>query len=374
MQGLGDVMRTRVKRFFEKVTDVDAVILQNGVTPLQDANFFYFTGIPEGLFENSSVVMRPSDGIEVITYVLEEQSAKGFDFDLTVHKERDGFPKVVDRLRGAKRIGFNGEALSYNRLERIRKALPEAAFIDVSKDLDILRSIKGEKEIANIKRSADIVSRTAKGVAGQLRTGMTEMGLAAWLVTKMYSEGANGTSFEPLVCFGPNTAVIHHSPAKTKLRQGSFVMCDYGSLHNRYASDITRTWVYGKANTRMKAIYETVEHARAAALETLRAGVNTADVHRAVLQVIDKAGFKGYMPHGTGHGLGLNVHDGMPTLHDEKPMVLLENMVCTVEPGVYIPGLGGVRIEDDVVVQKGRPRILTTAPRELIEVPVKPQR
>jgi len=200
-----------------------------------------------------------------------------------------------------------------------------------------------------------------------LAEGVTETSVAARMAFEMQDAGANSVGFDSIVAFGKNSAEPHYSPQGAKLRKGQFVLCDYGAKYKRYCSDITRTLVFGTASKKQKEMYDIIKHALELGSE-LCTTENTGEfVHSKVAELIDSTEYKGRFIHSTGHSLGLSVHDG-PGLSMRYKKKLLPGMVLTVEPGIYVPGFGGVRIEDDVLITKGKPKILTKASREFIEV------
>jgi Xaa-Pro dipeptidase len=346
--------------------DLDAIAIQNAMHT--DANFFYYTGIPDGIFENATIIMRPPDRIELISYILEKESAAGGDYELTLHDSRDGSPIVLERLQGCKRIGLNPNVLPLAKYKRLEKGLQDADFVDISKELNAIRLIKDSKEIGLMRRSARIASKVADEIPGMLRPGMTESALAADITAELLKKGSSKLAFDTIVCFGPNSAVAHHIGGDAPLKKGQFIICDYGGAVSRYSSDITRTWVFGKATAKQKRIYNAVKKAQKVAFDTMKEGVNGMEVHRKVDDSITRSGFKGKFTHSTGHALGLDVHDCGVAIHTEIDLEMKKGMVFTVEPGIYLSGYGGVRIEDDVVVRKEGVDILTTADRRLQEV------
>jgi Xaa-Pro dipeptidase len=184
----------------------------------------------------------------------------------------------------------------------------------------------------------------------------------------MMRHGASGPSFSTIVAFDVKGAEPHYAPQDRKLSSGASIVCDFGAYYHRYASDITRSFRFGTPDPEMRKVHETVFAAQKAALDAIRPGVPGKVPHLAAQAVIDASPFKGRFTHGLGHSVGLAVHDGFGMNHTvDEP--LAEGMVITVEPGIYLPGKGGVRIEDDVVVTRDGYRFLTTTPREYLEVP-----
>ena len=351
---------------FKAVKGLDAVLLQN--SNHLDASFFYFSGIQEGLFEFATIVMRPPNKIELVTYELEKEAAQGGDFKLTVHKSRDGLPYVVKALKGCKKIGINAAELKLASFRRIEKALPKVKWVDISQELNVIRCVKDEKEVAQMSKACHITSGVAESIPSMVYEGMTEKELATEITSMLLKNGSTKLAFDTIVCFGANAAIAHHFPDDTKLKKGDFIICDFGGAVGRYCSDITRTFVFGEASEKQWKMYRAVQTAQKVAMDMMRPGVNGRDVHKKVEASLARSGFKGLMTHSTGHALGLDVHDCGARIHSEVDQPFKEGMVFTVEPGIYIRGFGGVRIEDDVVVRKKGLEVLTEADRELKEI------
>ena len=204
-------------------------------------------------------------------------------------------------------------------------------------------------------------------ILNELKPGVTELQIAAKLEYFMRSHGAEGTSFDTIVASGYHSAMPHAVPTEKPLENGDFVTMDFGCRYQGYCSDMTRTVVIGKADPRQKEIYQIVLEAQQAALEGLRPGMTGTEGDRLARDVIEKAGYGEYFGHGLGHSVGLEIHE-KPALSTRDETVLLPGMIETVEPGIYIPGFGGVRIEDMVVLTETGIRNLTTSPKELIEL------
>lgn len=360
-------MRSRVRKAFRSIKGIDAILIQNAMHT--DANFFYYTNIQEGLFEQASVVLRPPDKIELVSYILERESALGGDHELTLHRTRDGFPLVKDALEGCKRIGINANVLPLAKAMRLEKEMPGIELVDISKELNNIRLVKDRREISIMRRAARVSSRVADEIPGMLVDGMTETELAAEISRELLRKGAGTLSFFTIVCFGANAAVAHHFPDQTRLKKGDLIICDFGGSVGKYTSDITRSFVFGrKATSKQKRIYKAVQKAQKVGFRAMKDGCNGRDVHRKVDNSIIRSGFKGKFTHSTGHALGIDVHDCGVAIHTEIDLPMRSGMVFTVEPGIYLSGYGGVRIEDDVVVRKDGIELLTNASRELAEV------
>ncbi len=360
-------MATREKRIFAELKgkDIDAVVLTNASEPNIDLSFFYATGIVNGIFEGCFAIIRPR-GVEVISSDLEALSAIQAGIKTTVFKrgkEREGL--VRKKLRGCSRIGVNSNELTHANYKFIKKCARGARLVDVSRAMGQARMIKDDAEVALISKACKIASKAAERIPEVVREGMKETEAAAELNYAMMRLGASGPAFATNASFGPSTAEPHYVPSSRVLRRGQLALFDFGASYRRYVSDITRTFACGGVNSRQRDMYETVLSAQRAALDEIRAGVRGKDVDRAARHLIDSSRFEGRFIHGTGHGIGLSVHDP-GAISPNWDMTLKEGMVLTVEPGVYIKGFGGVRIEDDVLVTRTGCRVLTSAPKEFL--------
>ncbi|HYA11251.1 MAG TPA: aminopeptidase P family protein [Thermoplasmata archaeon] len=366
-------MKARVRKVFERLdASVDALVIANAVDPHLDQSFFYLFDVPSGLFEGSVAVARRDGTMDLTTSPLEAQSAQEaakHDPSVTLHTvERDGAePELAKLLAGAKTVALNFAELTHGWFARLDKLAPQTHWVDASTAIRQARATKDAGEIDRLRKAAEIGSKVGVEIPSMLHQGVTELELAAEIEYRMNRHGASGRSFATIVAFGPHGAEPHYQPGATRLEPGSSIVCDYGAFHRRYASDITRSFRFGPTDPEMKRVHETVERAQRAALDTIRPGVQAKEVHLAAANVIDASPFKGRLIHGVGHSIGLAVHDGWyygPKIEDP----LEEGMVFTVEPGIYLPGKGGVRIEDDVVVTRNGFEFLSTAPRGYLEV------
>ncbi|ASJ00238.1 M24 family metallopeptidase [Thermococcus gorgonarius] len=227
-----------------------------------------------------------------------------------------------------------------------------------------LRMIKDSQEIEMMKHAAKVVDRVFEEVLSWDILGMREKELALKIELKI-RELSDGISFEPIVASGENAANPHHAPGERRIRKGDMVILDYGAKVGGYCSDITRTIAVGQPNEKLIGIYNVVKEAQENAYRAVREGIKAKEVDRVARETIAKAGYGEYFTHRTGHGLGLDVHEE-PYIGPDGEVVLKNGMTFTIEPGIYVPGLGGVRIEDDVAVIDGRGTRLTKAERELV--------
>ena len=227
-----------------------------------------------------------------------------------------------------------------------------------------LRMIKDADEVAAMRRAIEITERALDDVLDAVRMGMTERQVANLLTQALLQRGAEGLAFEPLIQSGPNAALPHATAGERVVQSGEVLLLDFGITSDGYNSDITRTFVIGEPAAEIKRVYELVKHANAAGRAAARPGATGQDIDRAARKVIADAGYGQYFTHRTGHGLGLEGHEP-PYMVEGNAIPLEVGNTFTVEPGIYVPGLGGVRIEDDVLITENGAESLTTYDREL---------
>jgi Xaa-Pro aminopeptidase len=233
--------------------------------------------------------------------------------------------------------------------------------------LDEIRQVKDENEIALISEAAALTDRAFDHIRGFAREGLTERDIALELEFFMRRNGSNGVAFDCIVASGPNSAHPHASVTDRAVSAGDFLKLDFGARVAGYCADMTRTVVVGSASDRQRELYDAVLAANEAGIAAVRAGRPAWEVHEAARIVLEGCGLAEYFTHGLGHGVGLDVHE-KPTVNPKSHDPLLAGSVVTVEPGVYIEGFGGVRIEDLVVVEEGGFRLLSHSPKQLIEI------
>jgi Xaa-Pro aminopeptidase len=240
-------------------------------------------------------------------------------------------------------------------------------WVPVSGEVERLRAVKDAGELARMREAALLISDVWTAGLRHVRPGVSELAVAGELERAMKLRGASGPSFETIVASGPRSAWPHAQPTPKLLKKNELVVLDQGAILRGYCSDMTRTVFLGRAAGRVRGLYNAVLEAQQAAKAAIRAGVRAADVDSAARKVLRRHSCVRYFTHSTGHGLGIEVHE-MPRLGMNEETLLEEGMVITVEPGVYIEGLGGIRIEDDVVVTAQGAEDLTSASREFLEL------
>jgi Xaa-Pro dipeptidase len=364
------LLMDRLQRVFDNAGEKpDVIAIVNGSRP--DPNFFYISGYRSGLFEGSMLFLFSDRHIEVLTNPLEEEAARQRG-DYTVHVERgctisERRGMVASILKGCRRVGINFQGVSHRDYLGLEAVLGAKELLDVSDALGRARLVKDPDELEAISRAARIVSEAVGAVPGLVKEGMTERALKAEIDYLMVKGGADSPSFESIVAFGESSALPHHSAGERRLRKGDNVLVDAGARYRLYCSDITRTFFFGRAAASQREAYAKVLEAQTKAISGIREGVAGRAVHEVAAEVIDNSEFKGRFTHGLGHSLGLEVHDGAD-LSPRSVTTLKRDMVFTVEPGIYIPGEGGIRIEDDVAVTGDGCELLTRGSRELVEI------
>ena len=356
-----NIILKRYKRLFEKEKGIDAVIIMN--TGVQDPNFYYFTGFRSSLFEKNILIVK-RDHSYLFTYDLEYQDAMRQKFPgieiVKMSDEQKARKLLLKEIKG-KTAGINGEFLPLNYYNGIKESYKPKRLTDISRSLAETRLIKDSTEIANIKRAAKITKSAMQLIQKHFKIGITEVELARKFDEISGNLGSEGPSFDTIVCFGSNAALPHHSPDRTKLRKGDIILIDAGAKFNKYCSDITRSFIFQKKNDedyrKKKEMYDTVKEAHDLALNSIRVGMPLSNVHYIAADYINKKAngrYKGKFIHSLGHSLGIEVHDGLGFSPAYSNINAKAGMVITDEPGIYIKGFGGIRIEDDVLItEKG---------------------
>ncbi len=359
----------RIPRIYENIeSEIDFILIHNGAEPMIDLSFFYATGLYNGLFEGSYLFMYPDGRGEILTSVLEEQSASRATLPVSVFSTGAERKEMLQsRLKGAKKIGINASALTVGALNSIKEFNPDAEYIDIGKAIDKARMIKDSEELEIMRKAARIASEVGDHIRDFVKPGMKEYEVAAEIVYQMQRRGATGPAFETISSSGPNTAEPHYTSGTRTIQEGDFFLYDYGARYRKYNSDITRTIVIGRATEEQKRMYEVVLDAQLSAIDAIHAGVNAKDIHNIAAGIIDKSPYKGRFIHSLGHGLGLATHDSVG-FSPANDMIVEKNMVMTVEPGVYVPGFGGVRIEDDIVVTADGCEVISSPKKDFFEV------
>jgi Xaa-Pro aminopeptidase len=272
------------------------------------------------------------------------------------------------RSAGIRRIGFDTLQVTVSTLAGLRRASGRRVrWIAAAGHVEGLRGRKDATELTQMRKAAVLADRVMEHALKLLKPGIRELEIAAEIEFQMRQLGASGPAFETIVASGERSAYPHARATAKRLRKNELVVLDLGAILAHYCSDITRTVVVGRASQKIRLWHRAVQGAQSAAIEAITPGATCGEVDAAAREVLARQSLEQYFVHSTGHGLGLEVHED-PRLAKGQKRILEPGNVVTVEPGVYVPGVGGIRIEDDVAVHEGRTEVLTRVPRDLIEI------
>ncbi|QDS93519.1 putative peptidase [Roseimaritima multifibrata] len=271
---------------------------------------------------------------------------------------------AASQLADCQSIGFEANHLHWNDYQKLAKSLGARTLVPTSAFIEAQRLIKDEDEIAILRRAVSIAERTFLSIRARLRPDWTELQMAHELESTMRELGASGCGFAPILAIDANAALPHAHPGSQVLNQASTLLVDWGAKFQGYTSDLTRTLSIGPPSDRFHEVYEVVLLAQQTAIEKIRPGIPLKEIDRAARDVIAQAGFGDYFGHGLGHGIGLQVHES-PRMASTSEETLESGMVVTVEPGIYLPGEFGVRIEDDVLVTPEGNEVLSSLAKGL---------
>jgi Xaa-Pro aminopeptidase len=331
------------------------------------ADWYYLTGFTG----DSGALVVSRRGITLITDGRFVGQAKAETSGVAVVQQKGSLSESTGEfLSGskAKSVGFEATQLSVSQYGMLRKAAGRGCRWKPSNGLVAsLRMRKDPHELAVMRRAAILAGRVMEEAIPLLKAGVREFEVAAEIEYQMRKRGASGAAFETIVAFGERAALPHARPTAKRLKKNEFVVLDLGVILAHYCSDITRTFYYGKAPARARQWYKAVQDAQVAAIAAVKNGVLCGDVDAAARQVLEQQGLGKYFVHSTGHGLGLEVHEDPRIARGQKKRLEAGNVV-TIEPGIYIEGVGGIRIEDDVAVHHDRIEVLTRITRDLIEI------
>lgn len=348
----------------------------DGIALVPGPNMLYFSGISSHVSERPIILFLPAaDEPAIVIPTLEAMKAR----DAGISEKRifgwndqegyeTAFQQVSTELQLARwTLGVETFHMRVFEYELLQQHTPEVQMVHAEPVIFALRAVKDEAEITAMKKAVLIAERAIASLLPRIKIGLSEKQVAAMLTQELLSGGAESLAFGPIVASGPNSASPHAVPTERLLQDGDLLVIDWGVNVDGYPSDITRTFAVGEIDAELKHIYETVKMANSQGLLTAKPGATGQDVDRAARKVIDDAGYGEQFFHRTGHGLGLEGHEE-PNMVEGNLEPLIPGNVFTVEPGIYLSGRGGVRIEDDVVITPDGCRSLTTFSRELITV------
>ncbi|ATW25180.1 M24 family metallopeptidase [Candidatus Formimonas warabiya] len=353
----------RIDRVIKSMEDhgVDSLLI------MKDANLRYvshFTGSESYLIITAKKKILITDS----RYTEQaEQECPGFE----IVRYRHPFPSLEETLKTMvsrlhiTRLGFEKDYLTFDGYENISHALPDLEFVPTLGIVESVRSIKDPHEIDFMKRAAHIADMAFTNILKYVHIGITEKDIETELEYVMKRQGAFSTAFPTIVASGPRSSLPHGVPSQRQIQYGDLITLDFGALYEGYRSDMTRTVAMGKADAKQKQIYDLVLYAQKEGVQAISAGIKASQVDHRVRNIIKEAGYGEFFSHGLGHGVGLEIHEA-PSLNSRNEEILVSGNVVTVEPGIYLPNWGGVRIEDTVLVTERGCEVLTHAPKELM--------
>ncbi len=353
------------------LTELDGMV----VNP--SASLLFLTGLEFHLMERPVVLFVPKEGKPILILPeLELAKLAGSIEIFQIHSFGDDpsswqavFEKALESYAEKElRIGLEATSLRFLELNFLQNALLAAIFVDASNLFAELRLTKDENDLAKMRKAAEIAEEALIETLKTVKVGQTEKEIANELLVQLYRHGSDAElPFMPIVSSGLNTANPHATPSERKLEENDILLFDWGAGFEGYFSDITRTFFIGNPTEEMQALAETVQRANHYATAQGKAGMTAGEIDKIARDEIEESGYGAYFTHRTGHGLGMEAHEA-PFIFAGNPQILKEGMVFTIEPGIYHPEIGGVRIEDDVVVTSEGLISLSTLPREVMTI------
>lgn len=358
----------RITRLRQAISDseIDALALNPGST------LSYLTGLSFHLMERPVLAIFTADADPtLIVPDLERSKAEFTDFDLQLFSYDDSPSSRAETFQEAcqsinnHRVGIEPLRMRVMELRLLEEHSRRATFVSGDMILNELRIIKTPEEIESIRKAVVVAEQALEATIPLIRAGMTERELEGELTLQLLHAGSESEfPFDPIVACGPNSALPHATPGERKLQASDLLILDWGARVDGYISDITRTFALGEIDEELSTVYEVVQAANEAGRDVVRPGAQCGDVDRTTRAVIEDAGYGEFFIHRTGHGIGLEAHEP-PYIRADNQRILQPGMTFTIEPGIYIPGRGGVRIEDDVLVTSDGVESLTTYSRKL---------
>lgn len=357
----------RVEKLTESFKDrkTDLLVITDPV------NIFYFTGFYADPHERYMSLVLDVEQRESHLFVpaLDKDAAEVARVDHIIPISDEEIPFEILSLnlpKDIKSVGIEMNVMTVAHQNGLKTIFDDPEFMDIQADINALRIYKSRTEVEGLKKAVNIIEKVLEDGLKTIREGMTEADLVAEFEYLMKKHGSAGPSFSTMVLAGEKAALPHGTPCDRKLRNGDFLLIDFGVItYDRYCSDITRTFIIGKADDKQKEIYDIVKRSTQAGVDAVKAGVPLKEFDIAARSVIQDSGFGEYFNNRVGHGLGIEVHEA-PSIHHLNDDIAQKGMVFTIEPGIYIPGYGGVRIEEEVYInEEGEAEVLTGSPRDL---------
>lgn len=344
--------------------NLDAVLVTNMLNVRYLTNFSGTTGIALIIGEKKYFITD----FRYVTQGTEEVASKGFQL---VREDKVPLEKVNELLKenDVKRIGIENQSVTLSQFDSFKNTFGDLDYVNLNDQFLKLRAVKTEKEIETIKKSIAIAEEALEETLKIIKPGMSEREVCATLEYHMKKRGADKPSFDIIVASNERSALPHGVASDKKIEKNGFLTIDFGCFYKGYASDITRTFYVGEdPQGKYIEIYNVVKEANELAIKAVRAGISVRELDKIARDFITEKGYGDKFGHGLGHGIGLQIHELPGVSYRAEDVILKENMVITIEPGIYLEGFGGVRIEDDVVVTKDGCKVLTSFTKELLSI------
>ena len=364
---------SRLEKLFASTKDSNSDLL----VVTDPINIFYFTGFYADPHERymSLILDSKSKQSHLFVPALDKDAAgevAAVDHIIPISDEESPFEALAANLpKDFRKIGVEMNVMTVAHQNGLESIFEAAGFMDIQPRINALRAYKSREEVEGLKKAVHIIEDVLEDGLKTIRAGMTEADLVAEFEYLMKKHGSAGPSFSTMVLAGEKSALPHGKPDDKKFEDGDFLLIDFGVItYDRYCSDITRTFVIGEADDKQKEIYDIVKRSTRAGVDAVKAGVPLKEFDIAARNVIEEAGYGEYFNNRVGHGLGIEVHEA-PSIHHLNEEIAQKGMVFTIEPGIYIPGYGGVRIEEEVYINEdGEAEVLTSFPRDLREISI----
>jgi Xaa-Pro dipeptidase len=370
VNGGNRMYKKRLNSLNQRISEqnLDAVLLLPG------SNLQYLTGLSFHLMERPILlIITPGQKPLLIVPILEREKAEKSELNIKLHvyqkdlASRDAaFNKALSYLgKGTKRVGVEPLGMRFHELSMLQSIAAGWDFVSAGTSLSELRIRKSESEVEFMREAVIIAEKAIQGALPQIRVGMSEREVASELILQLIRAGSEpNLPFDPVVASGPNSALPHATPSDRKLQPGDLLKIDWGARVAGYISDLTRTFALQELNPELETIHLIVQQANDAGRDAVKPGAICSSVDKEARNVIEAAGYGEFFIHSTGHGIGLQVHEA-PYIHPDIHTELAMGMTFTVEPGIYLPGRGGIRIEDNMVVTESGGESLSHLDRSL---------
>ncbi len=354
---------SRIERLLGKLNEDNL----DGLLLITDQNIRYLTGFTGS---DSFIIITPKDKYFITDGRYVEQVEQECP-EFKIVNWRQPSRRLSEAIRdiaielGLKSLGFEKNHVCYELYDDLNRDITDIELIPTKSIVESIRYRKDDEEILKIKKACEISENALNRLLGSIKPGVTEKELTAELEYHIKKQGADGVGFETILISGKRTSLLHGKPSDKKIEHGDFITIDFGAMYDGYICDMTRTFVVGKASEKQKEVYEAVKEALNYATNSIKSNISSKVPCEKYKKTIDKAGYRDYYYPNLGHGVGLVVHEE-PFMGPASEYILEKNCIITVEPGVYIPDWGGVRIEDMILVTDEGFEVLTKLPKDLI--------